>query len=379
MVALATFGGYRAGFVTRATSWIGLGLGIAVAVVVAPKVLEAFNQSGDPQLRVLIAVGVFVVVASLGATAGEVVGSKLRRLIPPGPARQVDRAVGAVAAGLSVFVLLWLLLPALAEVPGEVASQVRNSVIARAVDRAAPTAPGPLQTLRNLVQDADFPRVFEGLRPAPGGGAPPEAVNLDAAVVDRVTASTVRVSGPACDQVLEGSGFSPEAGIVVTNAHVVAGVDAPTVQTPAGRRLRATVVVFDPNRDLAVLQVSGLGEPALEIASAKVGDEGAVFGHPGGQVDLEISPARVSQRVPALGRDIYDNKATRRDVLILASRLRPGDSGAALVNASGAVIGVAFAIAPDEPNTAYALHSTELNAVLAQPRGAAVDTGPCLH
>lgn len=378
MIALATVGGYRAGFIARVTSWIGLGLGIAVAVVVAPKVLETFNQ-GDPQVRALIAVGLFVLLASLGATVGEIVGAKLRHLIPPGPARQVDRAVGAFAAGLSVLVLLWLLLPALAEVPGTVAAQVRNSVIARTVDRAAPTAPGPLQTLRNLVQDADFPRVFEGLRPAPGSGAPPEAVNLDRAVVDQVTASTVRVSGPACSQVLEGSGFSPEAGFIVTNAHVVAGVDAPTVQTPAGRRMRAQVVVFDPNRDLAVLQVSGLGEPALEIATAKVGDEGAVFGHPGGQVDLEISPARVEQRVPALGRDIYDNHATRRDVLILSSRLRPGDSGGALVNTSGAVIGVAFAIAPDDPNTAYALSSNELKAVLEVPRAGPVDTGPCLH
>jgi S1-C subfamily serine protease len=379
MIGLATLGGYRAGFVTRVTSWIGLGLGVAVAVVLAPKVLESLNQSGDPQVRALIAVGLFVLIASLGATVGEVVGSKLRHLIPPGPARQVDRAVGAVAAGLSVLVLLWLLLPALAEVPGEVAGQVRNSVIARTVDRAAPTAPGPLQTLRNLVQDADFPRVFEGLRPAPGGGAPPEAVNLDPAVVDRVSASTVRVSGNACSQVLEGSGFSPEAGIVVTNAHVVAGVSAPTVQTPGGRRVRTQVVVFDPSRDLAILQATGLGEPTLEVATAKVGDEGAVFGHPGGQVDLEVAPARVVQRLTALGRDIYDNHQTRRDILILASRLRPGDSGAALVNASGAVIGVAFAIAPDDPNTAYALNSTELKTVLAAPRAGPVDTGPCLH
>lgn len=379
MVALAALGGYRAGFVTRVTSWIGLGLGIGVAVVLAPKVLELFNQSGDPQVRALIAVGLFVLIASLGATAGEVVGAKLRHLIPPGPARQVDRAVGAVAAGVSVLVLLWLLLPALAEVPGDVASQVRNSAIARAVDRAAPTAPGPLQTLRNLVQNADFPRVFEGLRPAPGGGAPPAQVDLDPAVVDRVSASTVRVSGPACSQVLEGSGFSPEAGIVVTNAHVVAGVETPTVQTPTGKRVRAQVVVFDPNRDLAVLQATGLGEPALEIANPKVGDEGAVFGHPGGQVDLEVAPARVTQRIPALGRDIYDAHATRRDVLILAARLRPGDSGAALVSTSGTVIGVAFAIAPDDANTAYALSSSELRAVLNVPRAGPVSTGPCLH
>jgi S1-C subfamily serine protease len=375
---LAALGGYRAGFVTRVTSWIGLGAGIFVAAVVAPHLLDALNQNTDPQLRALVAVGIFVLIASLGATVGEVAGLKLRRLIPPGPARQVDRGVGAVAAGVGVLVLLWLLLPALSEVPGGVSAQVRNSAIARAVDDAAPEAPGPLQSLRNFVQDAHFPKVFEGLAPSPSTGPPPAASGLAPSVQDRVTASTVRISGSACDRVLEGSGFTPEADVVVTNAHVVAGVDQPTVQTPSGRRLRAQVVVFDPNRDLAVLSVNDLGEDPLEVGTAQVGDTGAVFGHPGGQIDIEVSPARVAQRVSAVGRNLYDSQVTRRDVLILSAQLRPGDSGGALVNADGNVVGVAFAIAPDDPTTAYALNSTELNAVLGAPRGGPVGTGPCL-
>jgi S1-C subfamily serine protease len=306
-------------------------------------------------------------------------GVTLRRLIPPGPARQVDRAVGSVAGAVGVLVLVWLLAPALSEVPGDVAAQVRNSVIARAVDDAAPRAPGPLQSLRDLVQDADFPKVFEGLRPAPATGPPPEASGLDPDVEARVTASTVRISGSACDHVLEGSGFSPEADVVVTNAHVVAGVDQPVVQTPNGRRLRGRVVLFDANRDLAVLDVAGLGETPLSVGTAHVGDMGAVFGHPGGQAEIEVSPARVDQRVNAAGRNLYDSGVIRRDVLVLASHLAPGDSGGALVNTEGTVIGVAFAIAPDDPATAYALNSTELRSALAEPRADAVDTGPCIR
>ena len=358
---------------------MGLAAGLGVAVLVAPRILEAVEQSTDPQLRALISVGVFVVIASLGATIGEIAGVSLRRLIPPGPARTVDKAVGTVAGGFGVLVLLWLLIPALAEVPGELSAQVRNSTIAQAVDEAAPNAPGPLQALRNLVQEADFPRVFEGFGPSPGSGPPPEASGLDPAVEARVSASTVRISGPACGRVLEGSGFSPEAGIVVTNAHVVAGVDRPTVQRPDGDRLRGRVVVFDPNRDLAVLEVEGLRQTPLVVGAPEVGDTGAVFGHPGGQVELEVSPARVEQRVNALGRNIYNSQVTRRDVLVLAAELRPGDSGGALVNAEGAVVGVAFAIAPDEPNTAYALHASELREVLEAPRAGTVDTGPCIR
>ncbi|MGH9224848.1 MAG: MarP family serine protease, partial [Acidimicrobiales bacterium] len=375
LIAAAAVGGYRAGFVTRVLSWIGLGLGVAVAVTVGPSVLEPLADTADPQIRALLTIGLFMAAASLGATLGEIAGLKLRRLIPIGPARQVDRAIGGVVGGFGVLILVWLLLPALSEVPGDISAQVRESVVARVVDRAAPTAPGPLQDLRNFVQDADFPRVFEDLRRAPSTGPPPEASGLDPAVEERVAASTVRVSGPACGRVLEGSGFSPEAGVIVTNAHVVAGVDRPTVQTPSGRRLQATVVAFDAQRDLAVLSVPNLGATALPVGNASVGDTGAVFGHPGGQIELEVSPARVEQRVNALGRNIYDNAVVRRAILVLAAELRPGDSGGALVNAEGTVIGVAFAIAPDDPDTAYALDSSELRAVLDEPRAGSVDTG----
>jgi S1-C subfamily serine protease len=360
-------------------SWIGLGLGLAIAVVVAPPIIDALKRSVDSQLRALVTVGLFLTVASLGATLGEFAGLSLRRLIPAGPAREVDRAVGGLAAGFGVLVLLWLLLPALGEVPGEVSNQVRNSTIARAVDSAAPRAPGPLQALRELVQDTDFPKVFEGLRPSPGTGAPPEASGLDPAVEARVAEATVRVTGSACGHVLEGSGFSPEPGVIVTNAHVVAGVDQPSVHRPDGRRLRGQVVVFDPDRDLAVLEVDNLNQDPLDIGSATVGDTGAVFGHPGGQVELEVSPARIEQRVNAFGRDLYDTQPIRRDVLILAANLMPGDSGGALVDAGGTVVGVAFAIAPDEPGTAYALNSSELREVLEVPRAGATDTGPCIR
>ena len=352
---------------------------MAVAIWVAPLVVDRFKETVDPQVRALMTIGIFVTLASLGATIGEVGGVSLRRLIPPGPMRQTDRVVGAGAGVLGVLVLLWLLLPTLAEVPGGFSAEVRNSAIAQAVDGAAPRAPGPLQALRNLVQDADFPKVFEGLQPSPSGGPPPEASALSSTVVARVTQSTVRVSGTACGHVLAGSGFSPEADVVVTNAHVVAGVDRPTVQRPDGRRLRGQVVVFDPGRDLAVLEVEGLNQAPLAVGTAEIGEEGAVFGHPGGQVEIEVSPARVERRVSALGRDIYDSGPTRRDVLILASDLAQGDSGGALVDTEGTVVGVAFAIAPDAPGTAYALHSDELEEVLELPRGGAVDTGPCLR
>ena len=198
-------------------------------------------------------------------------------------------------------------------------------------------------------------------------------------LVDRVIGSTVRVTGQACGRILTGSGFAADTETIVTNAHVVAGVDNPSVVRPDGRRLSATVQVFDPNRDLAVLSVPGLGETPLGIGTAVIGADAAVFGHPGGQDEVEVSPARIESAVNALGRDLYGDSPTRRDIYILAAQLAPGDSGGPLVDVNGDVVGVAFAVAPDQPATAYALATEELTAVLGVPRGGAVDTGSCLR
>ena len=377
VMVIAGFGGYRVGLLTRVAGWVGWLVGLVVASAVAPSVLGVI-QGPDPQLRLVIVIGLFLLVASLGAALGELGGAWLRRLLPPGGLRQADRMAGAGAGALGVLVIVWLLLPVVAEVPGGVARLARNSAVLRVVDRLAPTAPGPLHALRDLISDADFPQVFAQLRPAPSTGLPPTQTALDPAVAARVEASTVKVSGTACGRILEGSGFTPAAEIVVTNAHVVAGVDRPQVRRPDGRRLSAAVIVFDPARDLAVLRVPGLGQVPLAVRDADVGDVGAVFGHPGGQEPVEVSPARIEGRVNALGRDLYGQSVTRRDVLVLAAELRPGDSGGPLVDTSGGVVGVAFAIAPDNPATAYALARGELAAVLSAPR-ASTDTGPCLR
>jgi S1-C subfamily serine protease len=375
----AGVGGYRLGFVARVTSWIGLGIGILVASWLTPKLqLDTALQAADPATRLIVVGAAFLIIASLGGALGAAVGMAVRRVIPLGTIRKVDQAGGAVAGALGAVILLWLLIPAIAEVPGTVARQARNSTIARALDNITPRVPSALQNLRQQVRDANFPQVFDQLRPAPDVGPPPASIALSAAVQQRVKESTVRVSGTACDRVLEGSGFSPDEDTIVTNAHVVAGMRSPSVLRPDGRKLAAQVQVFDPARDLAVLRVKGLGQTPLSVGSGKVDEDGAVFGHPNGQVPVDIAPARIRSRLMAVGRDLYDRSATRRDIFILASRLAPGDSGGPLVDTSGTVVGVAFAIAPDQPGTAYALTDKELRPVLAEPRGGSVSTGDCI-
>jgi S1-C subfamily serine protease len=377
MIIIAVAGGYRLGFLARATSWIGLVIGLLAASYFLPGFVDSL-RSYQPSSRFLIAAGIFVGAAFLGQALGLVLGAHLHRALPLGPLRRVDRFAGAVAGIAGVLVTIWLLTPAMADVRGWPARQARTSRVVETVSDLFPAPPDAVAALRRFVGDENFPGVFGPFQAAPDAGPAPTASGLAPEVVRRVVASTVKIEGIACGQEQDGSGFTVAPGVVVTNAHVVAGEGRTRVLPPGRGRLDAVVVVFDPDRDLAVLRVTGLGLEPLPIGSADVGMTGAVFGHPGGQDDVEVSPAIIRQEVAAVGRDLYDSHPTRRQVYILAADLAPGDSGGGLVDGAGRVVGVAFAIAPDRPGTAYALTDDELDKVLALPRTGRADTGPCL-
>jgi S1-C subfamily serine protease len=371
----AGIGGYRLGLLARSLSWFGMALGLIAVSRFLPSLVGLFDGP-DPNGRFLVAVGFLLGGAFLGQAIGLLVGSRLH-LALPSSGRPLDRVLGAFTGVLGVMIGVWLLLPAVSDVPGSISRLSRNSTIARFIDDRAPEPPDTLQALRRLVGEGGFPQVFNALRPSPDIGPPPADSGLTPETADLVAASTMRIEGQACSRLQEGSGFVAEDGIVVTNAHVVAGEDRTELILTDGSRVSAEVVVFDPDRDLAVLSAPDLERAPLPLAeSDETGTRGAVFGYPGGG-SLELSPFEVRQDVEAVGRDLYDSRDTRREVLILAADLAPGDSGGALVDPTGSVAGVAFAIAPDRAGTAYALSLDELRAVLDAPRAPA-DTGPCL-
>jgi len=371
----AAVGGYRLGFLARVTSWLGLALGVWVGILLLPEIMRRLEDASDLTMA-FIAICALAGTALIGQAAGLVLGSRLHIALPDGPARTTDRVTGGVAGVLGMLVGLWLLLPTLGGIPGWTSEQASTSVIARAVDHRFPQAPDTIQALRRLVGDDPFPTVFDRLQPAPEVGTPPSSTGMTQATADAVDDSVVKVEGEACGRIQEGSGFFVASDLVVTNAHVVAGEDDTSVELVDGRDADATVVAFDPQRDLAILRTEVTG-PALPLDPGEIGDVGGVFGHPGGG-PLEISPFQVADQITARGRDIYDQSASERQVLVLASNLAPGDSGSALVDPDGQVVGVAFAIAPDKPGVAYALAIDELQAVLAGDLSVERDTGGCL-
>jgi len=369
----AAVGGWRLGFVARSFSWAGLALGVFAATRLIPVI---GGSEEDPQRVLLIGMILLFAGAIVGQVIGLLIGARLRVGIRSEPVVTADRVGGSFAGVICVFVAVWFLLPTLAQTPQWPAEQTRDSRIAAFIQDHFPEAPDTTQALRRLLG----PRVFEGFGPDTAVGPPPAASGLSQAKADEISRSTVKVEASACSRIQDGSGAVIGDHLIVTNAHVVAGGKDVTVLThPDGQALEATVVAFDPNRDVAILYVPDIRRPALPLGdgSFDVGGVGAVFGHPGGG-KLEISTFQVGNKVDARGFDIYDSHRTNRKIFILSSELRPGDSGGALVDPSGVVQGVAFAIAPDQNNVGYALTLDEIRPVLASAGTERVSTGPCI-
>jgi len=385
VAALAALGGWRTGFLARVFSWVGLGAGIYVAVRYLPKVVTFVGVSGSVA-RIAVAVVVLLAAAFIGQGLGLAVGSRLHSVLPFGSVRTADRAVGAALGVVGVLAIVWLLAPSLAAVPGTISQLTTGSVIARWVSNETRehgiNPPNTLQALRRLVGEDGFPQVFTKFGPSQDAGRPPGADPLSAAVLYASEASTVKVEGEACGRLQEGSGWTVAPGIVVTNAHVVAGEPPGGTQVllPNGTTtLPATVVLYNPDVDLALLRVSGLGEAPLALGTGRTGQHVAVLGHPNGQNPLAVQPATIAETVTALGENLYGTHTTSRHIFVLAARLTFGDSGSPLVDAAGDVVGIAFAIAPDRPTTAYALSASELRPLLAEPRSHGVSTEACIN
>jgi S1-C subfamily serine protease len=320
-----------------------------------------------------------VLVATLGQAIGLGVGMLVHRSFPiRRPMPVWDRLAGATIGVVGVLLLVWMTIPSFATAKGWPARMARDSLVVSEIERLAPEQPAQFAAWGRAVSDAPYPAALGRLQDPPDPGIPPGA-SLSPEVDARVRRSIVKVSGRACSQIQEGSGWVVAPERVVTNAHVVAGESDTNVEDEQGVEHDATVIEFDPQRDLAVLAVPGFDAEPLRLAQGEVGSIGAVYGHPGGGA-LRASPARVGEEILAVGTDIYRTHPSRRQVYVLAAHLEPGDSGGALVDARGAVIGVAFAIDPGRDATSYALTDKEVRPVVeaASEGDIAADTGRCL-
>ena len=373
-VLAGAVGGWRIGLVTRLLSWVGLALGLVAAVRLLPVVLDAFGAT-DPLLEFVSAAGLLLGLGLGGQAIGLAVGARLRPRTDDGDVPAPDRVAGMLAGAVGVILLVWLLAPVAVNGPEPLASVAQRSRTVALLDDWLPPPPDALAALQSIA-GPDFPQVFAALEPDLELDPPPGDAGLTPDAERAAARATVKVRGPACYRIQTGTGFVAGPELVLTNAHVVAGMAEPSVERDDGTDLAADVVLFDPDTDVALLRVPGLAREPLAVSDAAVGDTGGVFGHPLGQ-PLRVAPFSIERAVRATGTDIYDADTVTRDVLVLAATLAQGDSGAPLVAPSGEVVGMAFAIAPDRDGVAYALPGQRLTEVLAAPVAAGTSTGAC--
>ncbi len=362
--------GYMQGLIVGALTLAGFSAGAVLGSRVAPKLLEEGSRS--PYAPLVALVGALLVGGVL-ASGLELLGFRLRG--------RLGETLG-VADGLGGAGLVAALGLALAWVGGAVALQtpgaadlrqpIQESAILSRLNSALPPS-GPL--LQALARFDPFPSI-DG--PGPGVRAPNSAIARDPQV-RAASRSVVRVLGTACGLGVQGSGWVAGDGLVVTNAHVVAGQDDTSVQVGGkGDRLDARAVHFDTRNDLAVLRVPGVsGLPKLGLdEGAKVGTNAAVLGYPeNGPYDIE--PARLGRTSTVLTHDAYGRGPIKRPITALRGLVRSGNSGGPMVDARGRVVATVFAAARRSGSgSGFGVPDSVVRGALADSRSA-VDTGPC--
>jgi S1-C subfamily serine protease len=378
LVVAYAVSGYWQGFIAGSFATVGLLLGGLLGIRLAPTLLEG----AGPALWVSVAaLFVVLVCASFGQAVLQFAGSRIRSRIRWQPARALDAVGGAALSMAAVLVVAWALGVAVSGSRLPWASdQVRSSTVLRQVDAVMPPrAVVALNSFSDLL-GSSFPRYLEPFaRERISNVAPPSpAVALDPEV-RAASASVYKIRGKtSCNRGVEGSGFLYGPDRVMTNAHVVAGVDAPTVLV-GDRTVPAQVVYYNPDLDVAVLAVEGLRSRQLRFdPGGRRRQQAAVLGYPqDGPYDVQAARIRGKQRLRS--PDIYNEGTVIRNVYSVRSLVRPGNSGGPLVSTNGRVLGVVFAASVSDEDTGYALTAEQVAASAATglTRTTAVDTGDC--
>ncbi|MEV0151791.1 MULTISPECIES: MarP family serine protease [unclassified Nonomuraea] len=358
------FSGYRQGFVLGVMSFVGFVGGCVFGVYVAPPIAGALVD-GD-LMQALVAVVVVLVAAMLGQLLSSTLGAVVRSYVRRPPAKAVDAAGGTIAGVLSVLVISWMvgsLLVASTFTP--VVEQIRGSLLLSTVDGAMPDGVRAWQKpFKKFIDRSEFPPVLDAIRGDAVDVEPPDPAVLASAGLQQARAAIVQVRGTAssCAKQIEGTGFVFAPDHVMTNAHVVAGVDtALQVIDHTGQARPATVVRFNPRRDVAVLYVPNAGLPLLAFhGEAAKGDDAIVAGYPQGR-GYAPQPARIAARREALSPDIYHEGDVSRDVYVIRGTVEQGDSGGPLLDPGGRVLGVVFGVVVGQKDTGYVLTASEVS------------------
>lgn len=368
-LALAVWG-YLQGLVTAALALVGFAGGAVLGSRLGPQLL---SEGSESPYAPLFALGGALFLGGVLAVAFEGVGRRLRERIVRGPLEHVDGLGGALLHIALALGIVWILAAVAVATPvtSSLRDDVRTSAILTRLNDALPPS-GPV--LNALARFDPFPSI----KGPPADVAPPARGVLRRPGVRQAAGSVVRVIGTACGLGVEGSGWVVRPGLVVTNAHVVAGEVDTSVQAD-GRdlALRAQAVHFDATNDLALLRVPGLERPPLRLyEQAPVGTSAAILGYPeNGPFDAE--PARLGQTRAVISQDAYGQGPVERRMTAIRGRVRHGNSGGPVVDRQGRVLATVFAARTGAGRpSGFGVPDSIISAALNRAT-APVSTGPC--
>ncbi|WP_193611075.1 MarP family serine protease [Nocardioides lijunqiniae] len=378
LVLAYALSGYWQGFVTGAFATAGLLLGGLLGIWLAPVLL------GDVDPSLLVSLGaLFIVIlcASLGQASFQYAGSKVRDRITWQPIRALDAVGGAALSAVAVLLVAWALGVAVSGSRiGSVTPMVRSSSVLGAVDKTLPhAASGVLQTFNDVVGTSFFPDYLEPFAPERivdvGPGPRRLLQDPDVAAAEE---SVLKVRGTnSCGRGVEGTGFVYAPDRLMTNAHVVAGVEDPEVEI-GDTTVDAEVVEYNPDLDIAVLALETDDIAPLRFAKVAPGDGVAILGYPQ-DGPYDVQPGRVRDDQKLRSPNIYGDGTVIRQVFSLRGLVRPGNSGGPIVTSRGAVAGVVFAASVTDKDTGYALTAAQVadSAAIGRTNTERESTGDC--
>jgi S1-C subfamily serine protease len=378
LVVLAALNGLRLGATVQVFSFAGffagLALGIGISLLVAKPI-------GAGLSRTILVVALVLGMAVLCSIAGSILGGWASVTLKRWHLGAFDSGVGAAIGVLSILLSAWLIAGFLVQTQVTwINRSIQRSAVLRAVDRILPPVPSAVAQVQSLLSSQGFPSVFAAIAPALASPSPLPTPAAASAIADPLAPSVYKIIGNGCGGSVEGSSFVVQRGIVVTNAHVVAGIKAPTVIVN-GSSYRATAVLFDPSLDLAVLRTDApLAAPLkLAMTTADRGTASAVIGYPENG-SLRIAASSISASFDAVGRDIYGAGLATRQVYEINAQVLPGNSGGPLVGPDGDVLGVVFSRSTVSADIGYALTSSAVAADVARGESSTlpVSTGSCV-
>jgi S1-C subfamily serine protease len=360
--------GYRQGLIVGALTLTGFAAGAFAGSRIGPLLLS--QGSGSPYAPLCAALGALV-AGALAAVAVESFALGLRAKVVRRPSLHLADGAGGAALIASVALgLAWVFGAVALHTPAteRLRADVQDSLILSSLNEVLPPS-GPVLNALDRVD------------PTPSVGGPPTPVRAPSAAIAadpdvlRAGSSVVRVLSTACGLGIEGSGWSVAPGVVVTNAHVIAGADDTTVTTADGDELEATPVYYEPSDDLALLRIAA-AVPTLPISSRRpAGADAAVLGYPENG-PYTLSPARLGETRDTISEDSYGRGPVDRMITAIRGTVRSGNSGGPLVDAGGRVVGTVFAATTSGSPGGFAIPAELVRKALEQAT-ASVATGPC--